>query len=321
MGKHQIFHRLNNKRKIFAELFFLKEILFAIWEDFSANMCRKISLIWLPVLCPALLWTRASVLVFQSLNRKKTIVFETFQKLSPDSCYREICTGNCPFIFPIWSNSSRSFRVKLVFSKFRGSQAFKFPFKVVIIFVAFSLLTKIYCFFSEFYWRLNCGCFLEFASREEHHCFTCLITFPSIFILWKESLSLDACVFLTCTCHLLNSGKIRKLLDSKFENFHHQIVANLPQNANEIVSFLKYVRVLGFLKKLVFQRKTWFFLSKSVHSHLCWRILTKWYYFFKIFFFLFKLRGSPKIFKFGKIRKFADEGMLPKTLSSFCKVS
>ena len=45
---------------------------------------------------------------------------------------------------------------------------------------------------------------------------------------------------------------------SEFEIFYHEIIAKLPQNAIEIVRFLKYLRKLFF-----FQKETLFF-SKSV---------------------------------------------------------
>ena len=54
---------------------------------------------------------------------------------------------------------------------------------------------------------------------------------------------------------------------SEFEFFNHQIIANLPYNATEIESFLKYVHNLDFLtKKHVYcrKRKLKKFFSKSI---------------------------------------------------------
>ena len=92
-------------------------------------------------------------------------------------------------------------------------------------------------------------------------------SFFAIFVKWEENRPLKANVFLTLTCPLKMSDfwrrtNVRSVLTSKI--FYHQVMANLPQNATEIVRFLKYVRNLRFFDKNVFffEKKMEFFQNR-----------------------------------------------------------
>ena len=71
------------------------------------------------------------------------------------------------------------------------------------------------------------------------------LIFSTIFIIWKKNHPLNANVFFTFTCQLSGRCPARSILTLKI--FHHQIVANLTENATEIVRFLIYVRKLCFI--------------------------------------------------------------------------
>ena len=75
------------------------------------------------------------------------------------------------------------------------------------------------------------------------------LLFSTVFIIWKENDSLNTNVFLV----YLPIENVRTVLTLKI--FNHQIIANLPYTAIEIVRFLKYVRKFFF-------RKSWDFLKK-----------------------------------------------------------
>ena len=49
----------------------------------------------------------------------------------------------------------------------------------------------------------------------------------------------------------------------ELENFHQQIISNLPYNATEIVRFLKTFKIRGFFDKIdgFFQKKTQYFIA------------------------------------------------------------
>ena len=66
-----------------------------------------------------------------------------------------------------------------------------------------------------------------------------LLSFSAHVYKWKENHPLKAVRFFTFTCQL--SGQNAQILNVKF--FNHQIIADLPQNATEMVTSLKYVRV------------------------------------------------------------------------------
>ena len=93
------------------------------------------------------------------------------------------------------------------------------------------------------------------------------LLFSVVFIIWEENHPLKANVFFNVYLPIVRA----ECLNSEFENFNHQIIANSPQNATEIVGILKYVRKLGFLRKVGFFEKKADFFSESVKVvHLLW---------------------------------------------------
>ena len=118
-------------------------------------------------------------------------------------------------------------------------------------------------------------------SNIKNSWFWQMFLFCAIFIIWKENLSVAACVLrLLANCTFLQSSTFPNLTIS-----NHQLFASLPLNANEIVRFLKYVQLLVF-----FSQKFGFFeIKKSLKSGTSWQIRCRmriiWYYILKISFF------------------------------------
>ena len=97
---------------------------------------------------------------------------------------------------------------------------------------------------------------------------------------------------------------------SVVEFFNHQVIANLPWNAIEILRVLKTYEIWVFLKKYVFRKKTSFFFNivkggKFAVECVSNDIISKKYLFFhlKSAFFFAEFR---KILNYAKLLKFIE---------------
>ena len=123
--------------------------------------------------------------------------------------------------------------------------------------------------------------------------------------------SATASLVLILYCHFYNLGEIilsqyviffkficqvhdiAKMHNYDFDFFNHQIIANLPQKANEMKRFLKYVQSFGFMKKVDFSMKNLIFSKIGERRQICCTMC--------IISFHQNLRFFMKIRNFGKI--------------------